>query len=161
MSELSLNHYAIELGRRLTRQRLTLSVAESCTGGLICHQITNVPGSSLYFCGGIVAYTNQIKVQLLGVPPKVIQQWGAVSAPTAEQMVRQVAHLFDTPCAIAVSGIAGPTGGSTTKPVGLVWVASLTPEGISTQEYHFTGEREQIKHQAAYAALKMLLDNLE
>jgi PncC family amidohydrolase len=160
MGELRLGYYAAELGRRLSQRGLTLSVAESCTGGLICHQITNIPGSSGYFRGGIVAYSNRIKVQVLGVSEEVIQRWGAVSAPTVEQMARQAASLFETQWAVAVSGIAGPGGATPGKPVGLVWIAVSGTEGVTADEYRFEGTRGQIKHQAACAALQMLLTRL-
>ncbi len=160
MNKSELEHYAIELERCLRKQKLTLSVAESCTGGLIGHQITNIPGSSDYFRGGIIAYADRIKENILKVPKTVIKRHGAVSRPTVEQMAREVALLFDTQCAIAVSGIAGPGGGTPTKPVGLVWIAVLSPRRIASQEFHFKGNREQIKYQAAGVALNMLLSDL-
>lgn len=160
MNESELDHFAVKLGCCLNKQKLTLSVAESCTGGLIGHQITNIPGSSDYFRGGIIAYADRIKEQILGVPGTVIKQPGAVSRPTVEQMVRQVASLFNTQCAVAVSGIAGPGGGTPAKPVGLAWIAVLSPGGITAQEFHFSGNRKQIKNQAACAAFNMLLSEL-
>ncbi len=161
MEKPATDYYAKELGQLLIAKKLSLSVAESCTAGLISHQITNVPGSSRYFHGGIIAYADQIKINILKVPEGVIKRCGAVSALTVWHMVRQAACVFDTQCAIAVSGIAGPGGGTPTKPIGLVWIAVLTPEGIITNKYNFKGNRAQIKHQAAGAALHMMLSSLK
>jgi PncC family amidohydrolase len=161
MNESGLAYYAIEVGQCLTKQKVSLSVAESCSGGLICHQITNVPGSSDYFSGGIVAYSNYVKIQVLGVAQEVIQRHGAVSGPTVEQMASRVARLFGTDWGVAVSGVAGPGGGTPAKPVGLVWIAVSGPRGITSREYRFGGTREQIKHEAACAALEMLLAELK
>ncbi len=154
-------YYAKELGDYLAAEKLSLSVAESCTAGLISHKITDIPGSSRYFRGGIIAYTDQIKINLLKVPREIIQRYGAVSAQTVRHMALNVAALFDTQCAIAVSGIAGPDGGTPTKPVGLVWISVLSPGGIFTHEYNFKGDRVRIKHQAACTALELMLSALK
>ncbi|MGV8828835.1 MAG: competence/damage-inducible protein A [Breznakibacter sp.] len=126
-----------EVGRILALRRQTLSVAESCTGGYIAHLITGVPGSSSYFKGGVVAYSNEVKVGLLGVEPEVLERYGAVSQPVVEQMALGAQRVLQTDYAIATSGIAGPMGGSAEKPVGTVWMAWATPEGVFSKKFQF------------------------
>ncbi|HEX7510996.1 MAG TPA: nicotinamide-nucleotide amidohydrolase family protein, partial [Chitinivibrionales bacterium] len=111
-----------KLGALLIEKGLTLSVAESCTGGMIGAAITSVAGSSKYFKGGVIAYANEIKEKVLGVPKELLETKGAVSAEVVEVMARGVAELCKTQCGIAVSGIAGPDGGTDEKPVGLVFI---------------------------------------
>src|SRR5712691_11741895 len=105
-------------GRRLLERRLTLAVAESCTGGLLGHRLTNVPGSSAYFERGVLVYSNRAKEQLLGVPAEILRVHGAVSAPCAEAMARGICERAATPCGLAITGVAGPAGGTAAKPVG-------------------------------------------
>ncbi len=126
-----------EVGRILALRRQTLSVAESCTGGYIAHLITGVPGSSSYFKGGVVAYSNEVKVGLLGVDPQMLERYGAVSQPVVEQMALGAQRVLQTDYAIATSGIAGPMGGSAEKPVGTVWMAWATPEGVFSKKFQF------------------------
>ncbi len=126
-----------EVGRILALRHQTLSVAESCTGGYIAHLLTEVPGSSCYFKGGIVAYSNEVKVGLLGVEPEVLERHGAVSQPVVEQMALGAQRALRTNYAIATSGIAGPSGGSVDKPVGTVWMAWATPEGVFSKKFQF------------------------
>ena len=126
-----------EVGRILALRRQTLSVAESCTGGYIAHLITGVPGSSSYFKGGVVAYSNEVKVGLLGVDPQMLERYGAVSQPVVEQMALGAQRVLQTDYAIATSGIAGPMGGSEEKPVGTVWMAWATPEGVFSKKFQF------------------------
>ena len=148
------------VGEWLTARGETLAVAESCSGGLIAHRITNVPGSSSYFLGGLVAYSNDVKAALLGVSPAVLEEHGAVSEPVARQMVEGVRDRFGSDFGAAVTGIAGPGGGSAEKPVGLVYIAVAGNNGSRVERCHFSGDREEVKAQTAETALKMLLEIL-
>ncbi len=148
------------LGRRLRARGLTLAVAESCTGGLICHRLTNIPGSSDYFLGGVVTYSNQAKLDLLRVPPATLAQHGAVSAETAGAMALGVRQVFHAPLGLAVTGIAGPRGGSPEKPVGTVFIGLATPQGVQARYYLFHGAREEIKALSAQSALDWLCREL-
>lgn len=150
-----------EIGSLLRDQKLTLAVAESCTGGLIAHRLTNVPGSSDYFLGGIVAYANSIKVKLLDVSPQTLEEHGAVSRQTVLEMARGARLAFGADTAISVSGVAGPGGGSADKPVGTVWIGLATPEAEWAFSYHFSGERLENKAAFAEAALRLLLEYLQ
>ena len=144
------------VGRRLRDQDLTLAVAESCTGGLICHRLTNVPGSSDYFMGGVVTYSNLAKMDLLRVAGETLEQNGAVSEAVAQAMALGVKEIFHTPLGLAVTGIAGPTGGSVDKPVGTVWIGLATAAGVEAKQYRFHGSREEIKALSAQTALDWL-----
>lgn len=150
----------IVLAEQLKSLGWTLSLAESCTGGLISNRITNVPGSSEYFMGGVVAYSNQAKRHLLNVSQETLDQFGAVSQETVLEMARGAQKLFGTHTAIAVSGIAGPSGGSPQKPVGTVWIGIAVPDHVSGSHYRFFGSREQIKCQCAEIALWLLAQKL-
>jgi nicotinamide-nucleotide amidase len=153
--------HAEELGRRLTAKRAFVAVAESCTGGLVAKRITDVAGSSTWFERGLVVYSNASKQDLLGVSPDLLAQFGAVSRECAEAMARGVLVMTPADWAVAVTGIAGPGGGSPEKPVGLVWLAwerrGGKPESAALQ---LSGSREQIRAAAAQAALQGLLDRL-
>ena len=152
---------AEELGRRLTEKRAFVAVAESCTGGLIAKRITDVAGSSGWFERGLVVYSNQAKQDLLGVSPDLLSQFGAVSRECAEAMVRGLLVMTPAHWAVAVTGIAGPGGGSPEKPVGLVWVAWEQRGGkAETQAWQLSGSRAQIREAAAQAALDGLLQRL-
>ncbi len=118
-----------KLAQLLVGKRLTLSTAESCTGGNIAHLITSVAGSSVYYMGGVVSYSNSVKSELLGVLETEIETFGAVSEPVVRHMADGVKRRLKTDCAIATSGIAGPGGGTTEKPVGTIWIAISTPLG--------------------------------
>lgn len=144
------------VGQLLRERRLTLAVAESCSGGLICHRLTNVAGSSDYFLGGLVTYSNQAKIDLLQVPSATLQAHGAVSAPTAQAMALGAAACFRADLALAVTGIAGPTGGSPEKPVGTVFMGLVSPQGVKTRHCLFYGSREEIKILTAQTALDWL-----
>lgn len=148
------------LAEQLKALGWTLSMAESCTGGLIANRITNVPGSSEYFLGGVVAYSNQVKQNLLKVSEQTLEQFGAVSEQTVIEMVRGAQELFSTHTAIAVSGIAGPSGGSPQKPIGTVWIGIAVLNQVSAHHYRFFGIREQIKCQCAEIALWLLAQKL-
>ncbi len=149
------------VGRRLRDQGLTLAVAESCTGGLICHRLTDVPGSSDYFQGGVVTYSNRSKMDLLRVPGETLAREGAVSAATARAMALGVKEIFHTPLGLAVTGIAGPSGGTPEKPVGTVYLGLATPAGVTTRHCRFHGGREEIKALSAQTALDWLRRELK
>lgn len=149
------------IGRKLASVGASLSLAESCTGGHIAHRITAVPGSSAYFKGGVVAYDNELKINLLNVSAKDLQQEGAVSQVVVEQMARGVRELLNTDYALATSGIAGPDGGTEEKPVGTVWIALATRELIVSQRFQFRMERSLNIERSTQAALLMLLDQLD
>lgn len=136
---------------------LWLAVAESCTGGLIAHRITNVPGSSVYFDRGLVTYSNQAKEELLGVSPQLLQQHGAVSSEVAMAMVDGLVSRTRAGLAVASTGIAGPGGGSKEKPVGLVYLAGAYNQKRMVERHFYEGNRLEIKEQAAQDALEMLV----
>ncbi len=149
---------AEETGLRLRERGLSLSVAESCTGGLVSKLITDVPGSSAYYAGGVITYSNALKEKLLGVRPETLRTFGAVSAETAAEMAEGALHSLSTDIAISVTGIAGPSGGTTEKPVGLVFMALASKDRETiVNEFRFSGSREEIREEAATAALDMLL----
>jgi nicotinamide-nucleotide amidase len=148
------------VGALLKQRRFKIAVAESCTGGLIGARITNIPGSSEYFERGSVAYSNLAKSEMLGVPAELIVQRGAVSSETAAAMAEGVRQAAKTDIGLSVTGIAGPQGGSEQKPVGLVYAALATSQGVKTQEYRFLGDREQIRLQASQMALDMVRRHL-
>ena len=149
-----------EIGTLLTEHSLTLAIAESCTGGMIANLITNVPGSSKYFERGIISYSNKSKIELLNVPKTVLEKHGAVSEQTASAMANGIRTQANTDLGLAVTGIVGPTGGSPTKPVGLVYIGFTTTEGVKVFMHQFNGSRMDIKKQTSQAALKVILDYL-
>jgi len=149
------------IGRLLIEKKATLAVAESCTGGFVAHRLTNVSGSSQYFDRGIVTYSNAAKMQILGVPEEILQQYGAVSEECAKAMAEGVRRLSNTIYGIATTGIAGPTGGSEEKPVGLVWVGIATPERIMAQKFLFAKDRLINKERFCQMALNMLFRELK
>lgn len=141
------------VGRELFDRGLTISVAESCSGGLIGHRLTNVSGSSVYFRGGIVVYSNQSKVDLLHVNPHTLEAYGAVSAQTVREMARGITDRFKTDLGLAVTGIAGPDGGSREKPVGTVYIGLAAGQEILSGRYWFWGDRELVKLDTAMMAM--------
>ena len=145
-----------EIGHALRKNALTIATAESCTGGLLSHRITNVSGSSGYYKGGVVAYYNEVKEKMLHVARKTLEEKGAVSAECALEMAKGVRKLLDTDIGIATTGIAGPTGGTPDKPVGLVYIALATKDYLYHGKHIFHGDREENKREAADAALEML-----
>jgi PncC family amidohydrolase len=149
------------LGPLLVARRLTLAVAESCTGGLIGHRLTNVPGSSDYFLGGLIAYSYSAKEKLLGVRPETLQNFGAVSEPTAREMARGACRVLGAHLGVAVTGIAGPGGATPDKPVGLTWIALCAPGVERAEHYVWKGDRVANKEASAEAALRLVLDYLE
>lgn len=151
----------LEVGRRLRELGVTLAVAESCTGGLLSMRITEVPRASDYFLGGIVSYANSAKEQLLGVPKEVLVEHGAVSPECARAMARGVRSAFGADYALAITGIAGPGGGTPEKPVGLVYIALATPDGeVEVRQHRFAGSRQGVRWSATEAALSLLLSRL-
>jgi nicotinamide-nucleotide amidase len=141
------------VGRLLTEKNQTLSAAESCTGGLIGHMVTNVPGSSRYFQGGAVVYSNPSKQDLLQVKPETLDTHGAVSDQTVREMARGVREYLKSDLGLSVTGIAGPDGGTRNKPVGTVYVGLATGEDVFSEKYRFWGTRRQIKLNTAMMAL--------
>jgi len=144
------------VGRRLAMTGFTLAVAESCTGGLIAQRLTSVPGSSRYFTEGVVTYANEAKVRLLGVDKKMILEFGAVSQQVARDMARGVRHRAKTDFGLAVTGIAGPDGGTEEKPVGLVFIALADDAHTEHKRLMIPGDRELVRWRASQAALDML-----
>jgi nicotinamide-nucleotide amidase len=144
------------IGELLLNKNVSLSTAESCTGGYIAHLITSVPGSSGYFKGSIVSYDNEVKIQQLSVREDDIQKWGAVSEQVVTQMAENVRERLKTDYSIAVSGIAGPDGGTIEKPVGTTWIAVATPENTIVKYFIFGDNRERNIRRAALTALNML-----
>ena len=149
------------LGAALSASGRTLAVAESCTGGLLGGAITSIPGSSLYFSGGVVAYGDSAKISLLGVPPDLIAARGAVSREVALAMAEGVLSLFRADLAIAVTGVAGPGGGSRGKPVGTVWLAVVALGGVRyAHRFRFPGGREAVRRETVRASLGAAIDVL-
>jgi nicotinamide-nucleotide amidase len=144
------------IGKLLNDNNLTVSTAESCTGGKIASIITSVPGSSGWFTGSVVAYDNNIKTGILGVSSETIRQYGAVSAETAGEMARGARRLMGTDYSVAVTGIAGPAGGTAEKPVGTVWIAVDSERGLVTEKQIFADDRQINISRSSYAALNLL-----
>jgi len=144
------------IGKILNDKGLTLSIAESCTGGNISKLVTSIPGCSKYFKGSVIAYDNKIKTDLLKVPDEIIQKYGAVSQQVAESMVQGIKTLTNSDCAIATTGIAGPDGGSAEKPVGTVWIAVATDKNLISAKFLFGDNRERNIVRASLTALNML-----
>jgi len=146
----------VVVGDLLRARRMTIAAAESCTGGLLMSRLTDVPGSSDYVQGGVVCYSNQMKIDWLGVPERAIAEHGAVSEPVARAMAEGIQRRTGTEVAVGITGIAGPGGGTPEKPVGTVAVAVLTPAGERVRTVHLLGGREMIKYQAAQHALNFV-----
>src|SRR5690349_3805032 len=156
------NSLEIQVGNLLHERGLKLALAESCTGGLLSSRVTDVPGSSEYFLGGVVAYAYEAKVATLGVSWDTLNTKGAVSRETVLEMARGIRDSMQADVSVAVSGIAGPGGGTAEKPVGTTWIGLVTAEGELAQLFHFSaGEREKNKVLAVEAALQLLLDYLQ
>lgn len=149
------------LGAWLRSRGLCMGTAESCTGGRIANRITSVAGSSDYFAGSVVSYCNRVKHQVLGVSEKDLEAYGAVSRPVVEQMAQGAIRVLGCDCSVATSGIAGPGGGSSEKPVGTVWIAAAEKGRTICRCFHFNGDRKAIIEQSATAALRLLGELLE
>ena len=145
------------IGDELRERGWRLAVAESCTGGLIGHRITNNPGSSTYYLGSITAYAYRAKVRLLGVSWNTLEDHGAVSEETVKEMALGVRRALAADIGLSVSGIAGPTGGTPDKPVGYTWIGLSTPSGIWTLQHNAGGDRIENKQEVAQTALEFLL----
>lgn len=161
VNPLDIERLAKTVGELLQQCHLTLAVAESCTGGLLAARITDIPGSSAYFEGGVVTYSYEAKKRILGVPVSTLETYGAVSAETAIAMARGVQHLLGVDLALAITGIAGPTGATPTKPVGLTYIALASAQGVEYREYLWTGNRWENRKQSVQAALEMVREYLE
>ncbi|MEI7556284.1 nicotinamide-nucleotide amidohydrolase family protein [Candidatus Chlorohelix sp.] len=149
------------VGALLREKRLTVATAESCTGGLIGDRLTNISGSSDYFMGGVMSYSNRVKEKILGVPAITLETVGAVSSECALAMAQGVRHLLDTDIGVSATGIAGPGGGTPQKPVGLVYIA-LSADGYERVEcFIWSGDRIQNKRESSEAALKILIEYLQ
>lgn len=145
---------------KFKKHHLSVATAESCTGGLLAHTLTNISGSSEYFDRGIVSYSNQAKIELLGVPEKTLQEYGAVSEQTAKAMAIGIKERSNVDIGISTTGIAGPTGGTKEKPVGLVYIGIASSKNVTIKKFIFSGDRSQNKESTCNAALEMLLENL-
>lgn len=152
-----MNDAAILIHQVFIEQGWTLSLAESCTGGALAARLTSHPGCSQYFLGSIVSYSNDLKVKLLDVSPAILEEKGAVSHEVVSQMAEGVRHLTNSDYSIAISGIAGPTGGTPEKPVGTIWAAIAWRNGLHVWNFHLTGQREQIILQSVDLVLDQLL----
>jgi nicotinamide-nucleotide amidase len=144
----------------LEKHQKTLALAESCTGGLIAAAVTAVPGSSAVFDRGFVTYSNRSKIEMLGVRPETLVQYGAVSAHTAEEMAIGALHNSQADIALSVTGIAGPAGGTPEKPVGTVYIGLATKDGVQSFKNKFTGDREAVRQASLQAAIGILLKHV-
>ena len=145
-----------QIGALLRKHEKTISIAESCTGGLISHRITNIPGSSNYYNCSVIAYSNQSKTDILHVSPTTLTRFGAVSRQTAIELAQGIKQVSGSDLGLAVTGIAGPGGGTPEKPVGLVYICLASDESVVCEKFRFKGKREEIKSQACEAALEMI-----
>lgn len=148
------------VAKLLTGKKLTIATAESCTGGLLAHRLTNISGASAYFTMGVAAYANEVKVNILGVREELIKKEGAVSGKVAQEMASGIRLLAGTDIGISITGVAGPKGGTGAKPVGLVYIALDTDKERIVKEFRFKGSREEIKFQATQAALNLIRQNI-
>ena len=155
------NAAEVIIGRLLKQRNMKLAVAESCSGGLVSHRITDVPGSSTFYQGAITAYSNDTKESILHVRHGTLCQYGAVSEQTAREMARSVRQVLRADVGLAVTGIAGPGGGTRDKPVGLVYTALATPDGDWVEQHMWSGTRWENKARSAEAALDLLRRYLE
>ena len=148
-------------GLFLSDSGLTIATAESCTGGLIGHLLTSIPGSSLYYLGGIISYNNTIKTEILGVAETILTRFGAVSHECVKQMAIGAKDLMKSNIALAVSGIAGPGGGSADKPIGTVFFALADERRVRSVKKFFNGDRSFIKYKSAETALELICKTIE
>lgn len=154
----NLKKQIIKIGEKLKASNLKIATAESCTGGLIGAALTSVAGSSDWFCGGVIAYSNEIKNSLLKVSEKTLEEFGAVSGKTVKDMARGVAELLKADIAVSISGIAGPGGGTSEKPVGLVFIGLYNCGQVESFKYNFDGDRNKVRELTAQEALNLLLE---
>ena len=142
----------------LVEQGMNIATAESCTGGLLGSRITDVPGASLYYAGGLIVYSNEAKINILGVSPRTISIYGAVSEECAREMVKGVVKIFRADAGIAITGIAGPSGGTPEKPVGTVYIAYYLRGDVTAERVFFTGSRIEIKEKIVEHSLEKFFD---
>ena len=150
----------MEIGALLTEKNFTIACAESCTGGLLTSKLTDVAGSSAYVKGAVVSYTNEIKNKILHVNEETLEKFGAVSEQTATEMAANVRQIFNTNIGVSITGIAGPGGGTSEKPVGTVYIGVSDSNGEKIQRFQFGGTRTEIKEKSVESALKMIKDYL-
>jgi len=148
----------MDIAKLLTEKKLKITTAESCTGGLIAKLLTDISGASNFFDIGFVTYSNDAKIKMLGVKPKTLESFGAVSAETAREMCEGALKKSDADIAVSVTGIAGPTGGSGQKPVGLVYIGICGSRGTAAEKFLFKGARDEIRNAAARKALQTAYD---
>lgn len=158
---IQLEYFATELGARLQKHGYRLVIAESCTGGWVAESVTAIPGSSHWFDRGFIAYSDLAKQEMLEVHSETLVRHGSVSEQTALEMVKGALAHSRAQVGVAITGIAGPTGGNTQKPVGTVWIAYAFPNHIYAQRNFFSGDRRNIRHQAVATALQRLVQGLD
>ena len=150
----------MEIGALLTEKNFTIACAESCTGGLLTSKLTDVAGSSAYVKGAVVSYSNEIKNSILHVKEETLKNFGAVSEQTAKEMAANIRQIFNTNIGVSITGIAGPSGGNSEKPVGTVYIGVSDSNGEKIQRFQFGGTRTEIKEKSVESALKMIKDYL-
>jgi PncC family amidohydrolase len=155
------NDISKKFGQILVEKNMKVSICESCTGGMLGNIITQIPGSSRYFKGGVIAYANEIKQNIMNVKADTISKYGVVSADVAREMVQGVCKLFNTRIGISLTGVAGPDGGSVEKPVGLVYIGIVVNNQSAIREYRFHGDRKEIRMQACAQALLLAIEVAE
>ena len=155
------NNLLNKISTELKKQNLTIATAESCTGGLIAHTLTNISGSSYYFDRGVVSYSNNAKIELLDIPEEILNRYGAVSEQVAEAMAEGIRKKSNVDIGISTTGIAGPIGGTKDKPVGLAYIAISTDKKITVKKFQFSDDRVQNKENTCNAALKMLFEYID
>lgn len=148
------------LGELLVKRGFHLGLAELCTGGMLGERITAASGASDYFLGGVISYDDRVKVELLGVPPDLIVEKGAVSSECALAMARGVRLLLTAEVAVSITGVAGPSGGTELKPVGTTYIAVVTPQGERVEQYAWTGSRQENRQKSVAAALELVINSL-
>lgn len=151
-----MKHPEVNISKLLTKKNKSIAVAESCTGGLLSNLLTNIPGSSQYFLLGIVAYSNQSKTSLLKIPAILIKQYGAVSSQVSKLMAKNIRRIASSSYGIGITGIAGPGGGTPTKPVGTAFISVANKDKVITKRFRFTGSRLEIKRKITVKTLSIL-----
>jgi len=156
-----LEELVLQVFEILKRKNATLGTAESCTGGMLAAEITEVSGSSQFFLGSIVSYANEVKEKFLGVTKEDLKNHGAVSQVVAEKMAIHVRHQLNCTLSVSITGIAGPGGGTETKPVGTIWFGVCGPNFVYTEKQQFSGDRHQIRKSSVEHALKLLIEKFK
>ena len=154
------NQLITKASEKLKNQDLTIATAESCTGGLLAHYLTSISGSSDYFDRGVISYSNKSKIELLGVTKETLERYGAVSEQTAKAMAIGIRERSNVDIGVSTTGIAGPTGGTKAKPVGLVYIGIATPKKIEVKRLLFSGDRLQNKEDTCNSAIKLILETI-